>query len=57
MDYKNISFKYGSAYDTGLNSSNFELVLERALIHHLDELQNCFKEAYRILKDGGYYIV
>ncbi|MFG6115558.1 class I SAM-dependent methyltransferase [Halobacillus sp. MO56] len=56
-DNKNISFRYGSAYDTGLHSNNFDLVLERALIHHLDELQNCFKEAYRILNDEGYYIV
>ncbi|MFG6117611.1 class I SAM-dependent methyltransferase [Halobacillus sp. MO56] len=56
-DYKNIFFRYGSAYDTGVNSNNFDLVLERALIHHLDELQNCFQEAYRILKDDGYYII
>lgn len=56
-DNKNISFRYGSAYDTGVNSNNFDLVLERALIHHLDDLQSCFKEAYRILKDNRFYIV
>lgn len=56
-EYKNISFKYGTAFDTGLESNRFDLILERALIHHLDNLQECFKEAYRLLEDKGYYIV
>ena len=56
-EYQNISLRHGSAYDTEVNSNNCDLVLERALIHHLDDLLNCFKEAYRLLKDGGYFIV
>ena len=44
-DYRNLSLRYGSAYDTGLNSGDVDLVLERALIHHLDELQHAFRRS------------
>ncbi|MER2237932.1 MAG: class I SAM-dependent methyltransferase [Psychrobacillus sp.] len=56
-DYANISFKQGNAVETGLESKSFDLLLERALIHHLQDLDACFKEAYRLLKPAGYYIV
>ncbi|MBO8172972.1 MAG: methyltransferase domain-containing protein [Bacillaceae bacterium] len=56
-EYKNISFKYGNAFDTDLESDCFDLLLERALIHHINDLYACFKEAYRLLKKDGYYIV
>ncbi|WP_046721001.1 class I SAM-dependent methyltransferase [Heyndrickxia coagulans] len=56
-DYKNISFQLGNAYDTGLESQGFQLVIERALIHHLRDLHACFKEAHRLLKDGGVFII
>ncbi|QUW23577.1 class I SAM-dependent methyltransferase [Sporosarcina sp. Marseille-Q4063] len=56
-EYKNISFKQGNAFHTGLKSNEYDLLLERALIHHIDDLQKCFQEAYRLLKDEGYFIV
>ncbi|WP_251551219.1 class I SAM-dependent methyltransferase [Neobacillus muris] len=56
-EYTNIMFKQGNAYCSGLTSSRYDLLLERALIHHLDDLHQCFKEANRILKDKGYLIV
>ncbi|GIN72763.1 SAM-dependent methyltransferase [Bacillus sp. J14TS2] len=56
-EYRNISFQFGNAFDTGLASSNFQLLLERALIHHIKDLEACFKEAYRVVKDDGFYIV
>ena len=56
-DYANISFQQGNAIATGLESSSFDLLLERALIHHLQDLNACFKEAYRLLKPDGYFIV
>ncbi|MBO0992802.1 class I SAM-dependent methyltransferase [Bacillus sp. SD088] len=56
-EYRNISFQFGNAFDTGLASSNFQLLLERALIHHIKDLEACFKEAYRVLKNDGFYIV
>lgn len=54
--YRNISFEHGNALETGLDSKSFNLVLERALIHHIKALEACFKEAYRMLKDNGVYI-
>lgn len=56
-DYKNIEFKYGTAFDSGLGSNSFNLLLERALIHHIEDLHACFNEAYRLLQNDGYYIV
>ncbi|MBU9722728.1 MULTISPECIES: class I SAM-dependent methyltransferase [Bacillaceae] len=55
--YKNISFKHGNAFETGLHSNKYDFVLERALIHHIKDLNACFKEAHRLLTDGGFYIV
>lgn len=56
-DYDTISFQLGSAVDTQLPDEAFDLVLARALIHHLDKLEDSFNEAYRILEPGGYFIV
>ncbi len=56
-EYKNISFEHGNAFDTGLDGNSFDLVLERALIHHIKDLQACFKEAYRMLRNNGFYII
>ena len=56
-EYQSISFKLGDALNTGLKSNSYDLLLERALIHHINDLQKCFEEAYRILKDNGVYII
>jgi ubiquinone/menaquinone biosynthesis C-methylase UbiE len=55
--YQTISFKHGNAFETGLESNTYDLLLERALIHHIQDLNACFTEAHRLLKDGGYYIL
>ncbi|UTR16859.1 class I SAM-dependent methyltransferase [Salipaludibacillus sp. LMS25] len=55
--YQTISFKHGNAFETGLESNTCDLLLERALIHHIQDLNACFTEAYRLLKDSGYYIL
>ncbi|WP_077326411.1 class I SAM-dependent methyltransferase [Virgibacillus siamensis] len=56
-EYEMISFVQGNALDTALDSNSFGLVLSRALIHHIKDLQTCFNEAYRVLEDDGVYIV
>ncbi|SET38314.1 class I SAM-dependent methyltransferase [Paenibacillus sp. NFR01] len=56
-DVEHAVFQQGEAYNTGLAGEAFELVLERALIHHVDDLERCFREANRILKCGGMLIV
>ncbi|MDL4842407.1 class I SAM-dependent methyltransferase [Aquibacillus rhizosphaerae] len=55
--YKNISFEHGNAFETGLDSNNYDLLLERALIHHIKGLNSCVKEGFRLLNEGGFYII
>lgn len=52
-----ICFKRGNALDTNLDSESYDIVLERALIHHIDKLQVCFKEAHRLLSRDGIFII
>ncbi|MFB7158824.1 class I SAM-dependent methyltransferase [Lysinibacillus sp. NPDC056232] len=56
-DYHHLTFKQGNALATGLDDDSFQLVLERALIHHIQDLKACFQEAFRILEDKGIYII
>lgn len=56
-DIQNVTFIKGNAYETNLPVKTFDIVLERALIHHLNDLDACFKEAHRIIKDDGIFIV
>jgi ubiquinone/menaquinone biosynthesis C-methylase UbiE len=57
--YSTIDFMVGNALNTGLSDAQADIILERALIHHLalNELGACFVEAYRLLKPGGMLIV
>ncbi|RUS43284.1 class I SAM-dependent methyltransferase [Cohnella sp. AR92] len=54
---QNATFLKGDAYQSNLPANEIDIVLERALIHHLNDLDACFKEAYRIIKDSGVLIV
>ncbi|UWE04390.1 class I SAM-dependent methyltransferase [Laceyella sacchari] len=56
-DYPQIAFVVGDALDTNLPSSTYDVILARALIHHLSDLESCFRETYRLLKPGGIFIV
>ena len=56
-EYSGIQFRQGNAYDTGLEGGSFQLLLERALIHHLSDIQLAVDEAHRILEKDGYYII
>ncbi|GAB3799332.1 class I SAM-dependent methyltransferase [Virgibacillus kimchii] len=56
-EYKNIIFKHGNALETGLENNTYDFLLERALIHHIDDLKGCFQEGYRVLKSKGCYII
>jgi ubiquinone/menaquinone biosynthesis C-methylase UbiE len=53
----NVTFAQGDAYATGLAGEQFDLILERALIHHLRDLDHCCQEAYRLLRHNGIFIV
>ncbi|KEO82191.1 class I SAM-dependent methyltransferase [Tumebacillus flagellatus] len=57
--YPQVQFVKGHALATGLTSGQADVVLERALTHHLppSDLGACFAEAKRILKPGGVLLV
>lgn len=55
--YPTLSFQQGEAATTGLPVGASDIVFERALIHHLPDLDAAFSEAARILEPGGTLIV
>lgn len=54
--FDNITFQYGSADQTGLTET-YDIVFEKAVIHHVTELVPLFQEAFSRLKPGGLFIV
>lgn len=56
-DLDNITFIQGSALETNLEEGKIDILLERALIHHITDLGTCFQEANRILKTNGKFII
>lgn len=52
-----LAFSQGDAAHTGLPSGEFDVVFQRALIHHLARYEPCFIEARRPLREGGILIV
>ncbi len=54
-----ITFRSGDAEDTQLPAASADIVFERAVIHHLTELQMASNaaEAKRLLRDGGLFAV
>jgi len=54
---KNITFVRGNALDTKLREEAFDVLLERAVIHHIHDLRPCFQEAGKILKTKGKFII
>lgn len=50
-------FIQATATNTGLRGESMDIVFERALIHHVPNLDAAFQEAFRILAPGGTLIV
>lgn len=45
---------FGTAYDIPVESESFDCVLCTAVLEHLEEPAAALKEAFRVLKPGGY---
>ncbi len=54
---ENLRFVQGDAIQTGLPSGSYDIVFQRALIHHLASYDACFAEARRLLAPGGMLII
>jgi ubiquinone/menaquinone biosynthesis C-methylase UbiE len=52
-----VRFVQGDAGATGLPTASVDVVFSRALIHHLDDRDACFREARRILRRQGLVIL
>ena len=57
--YEQVEFVSGNALETGLPGEEYDLIVERALIHHLAlaDLESAFREAFRLLRPGGLLLV
>ncbi len=47
---------FGTAYDIPAKNSSFDCILSTAVLEHLEEPALALREAYRVLKPGGYAI-
>ncbi|WP_077623872.1 class I SAM-dependent methyltransferase [Sediminibacillus massiliensis] len=56
-DEHNTEFIFGDALATGLDSEQFDLILNRAVIHHMKDLSLLFKEMNRLLTPNGMAVV
>lgn len=64
--YPNLSFQQGSASSTGLGEDSQDLIVERALIHHVDDVEACFadeghrpqsSQVIKALKGAGFNMI
>ncbi|MGZ4539230.1 MAG: class I SAM-dependent methyltransferase [Blastococcus sp.] len=56
-DLPGVSFRWGEAAATGLDSGAADIVFERALVHHVPDLATVAAEAARLLRPGGIVLV
>lgn len=56
-EYPSLRFYFGNVLDTGLESEQYDIVLNRAVIHHVKDLDKFLKEIFRLLKPGGQCLI
>ncbi|MCI0765667.1 class I SAM-dependent methyltransferase [Bacillus sp. TL12] len=55
--FQNISFVHGDAQHMPFTNETFDIVISRAVIHHLQDIPKFLQEASRILKKDGMLIL
>ncbi|MBO9128325.1 class I SAM-dependent methyltransferase [Bacillus sp. 165] len=55
--YDNIIYMKGDAHTLNLPNDTFDVVISRAVIHHLADIPAFFREAYRVLKPNGVIVI
>jgi ubiquinone/menaquinone biosynthesis C-methylase UbiE len=57
--YERVQFLVGNAVETSLPGEEYDLILERALVHHLTQrdLEDALREAFRLLRPGGLLLI
>ncbi|MEY8349698.1 class I SAM-dependent methyltransferase [Bacillus cereus] len=55
--FQNISFIHGDAHHMPFADATFDIVISRAVIHHLQDIPKFLQEASRILKKNGILIL
>ena len=55
--FPNISFIHGDAHNIPYPNESFDLIISRAVIHHLQDIPIFIREASRILKQDGILIL
>jgi ubiquinone/menaquinone biosynthesis C-methylase UbiE len=56
-DLPGVTFRGGEAAATGLPDGSADVVFERALIHHVPDLEAAAAEAFRVLRPGGILLI
>lgn len=54
---KNVSFIVANAASLPFEDTSFDAVFDFGVIHHLSDWTDCVKEVFRVLKNGGLFIV
>ncbi len=54
LNLEDMSFKFSTLYDTGLSNDEFDFAVSNGVVHHHTNINDAFKEIYRILKPGAF---
>jgi ubiquinone/menaquinone biosynthesis C-methylase UbiE len=53
----NMSFVVGNAAALPFQDGSFDAVFDFGIIHHIADWKSCIKEVFRVLKEGGLFVI
>lgn len=54
---KTVNFKVGDFFDNKLFDLFYDVILSRAVVHHIKNLDKAFTETFRVLKENGIFLI